>query len=88
MNESQDIKRTDVLFDKIAELIEQARKRVATTVNIAEVYTKYHIGRYIVEDEQQGPPKAFYVRRGKLLCESCTVFLVEGIKGTKGGVVL
>ena len=53
MNEIQETKRIDALYDKIAELIEQARKHVATTVNLTEVYTKYHIGQYIVEDEQQ-----------------------------------
>ena len=33
------------LFDKIVSLIEQARARVATAVNTAEVYTKFHIGQ-------------------------------------------
>ena len=42
------------LFQKVVDLITQARKRVATTVNIAEVYTKFHIGQYIVEYEQGG----------------------------------
>ena len=50
----------DKLFDKISALIEDARQRVATTVNIAEVYTKYNVGRYIVEDEQNGNYKAGY----------------------------
>ena len=48
------------LFDKISALIEEARQRVSTTVNIAEVYTKYNVGRYIVEDEQEGGYKAGY----------------------------
>ena len=48
------------LFDKISVLIEEARRRVSTTVNIAEVYTKYNVGRYIVEDEQEGNYKAGY----------------------------
>ena len=48
------------LFDKISALIEEARQRVSTTVNIAEVYTKYNVGRYIVEDEQEGDCKAGY----------------------------
>ena len=48
------------LFDKISALIEEARRRVSTTVNIAEVYTKYNVGRYIVEDEQEGNYKAGY----------------------------
>lgn len=32
-------KRTDNLFEKIAELIEQVRTKVVTAVNTAEVYT-------------------------------------------------
>lgn len=51
---------TDALFEKISALIEESRKRVATAVNVAEVYTKYEIGRYIVEDEQDGNYKAAY----------------------------
>lgn len=60
MNEIQDTKRTDALFEKVAKLIEQARLHVASAVNVAEVYTKYHIGQYIVEDEQQGQYRAQY----------------------------
>lgn len=52
--------RLDGLFEKVSELIEQARKTVATTVNLAEVYAKYQIGRYIVENEQQGESRAQY----------------------------
>ncbi len=33
---------------------------MVTAVNIAEVYTKYEIGRYIVEDEQEGKARAAY----------------------------
>lgn len=50
----------DTLFLKVADLISQARKRVATAVNVAEVYTKYHIGQYIVEYEQKGETRAEY----------------------------
>lgn len=50
----------DPLFQKVADLIEQARKRVVTAANIAEVYTKYHIGQYIVEYEQKGNIRAQY----------------------------
>lgn len=58
--EIQDTSRIDALFERISALIEQARQRVATTINIAEVYTKYSIGQYIVEDEQQGEQRAQY----------------------------
>ena len=46
--------RIDALFDKIAILIEQSRQFVANAVNVAEVKTRYEVGRYIYEDEQQG----------------------------------
>ena len=52
--ETQNSSRIDALFERISTLLEQARQRVATTINIAEVYTKYSIGQYIIEDEQQG----------------------------------
>lgn len=50
----------DALFERISALIEESRKEVATAVNIAEVYTKYEIGRYIVENEQKGKARAAY----------------------------
>ena len=58
--EIQETARIDALFEKVSALINQARKHVATTINVAEVYTKYHIGQYIVEDEQQGKARAEY----------------------------
>jgi predicted nuclease of restriction endonuclease-like (RecB) superfamily len=48
------------LFNKIAELIETARQKVATAVNLTMVYTYFEIGRTIVEDEQQGKIRATY----------------------------
>ena len=36
---------------------------MATAVNVAEVYTKYEIGRYIVEDEQEGKYRAAYGKK-------------------------
>lgn len=48
------------LFNQVSGLIEQARSYVRTSVNTAEVYTKYFIGKYIVEYEQQGNARAQY----------------------------
>ena len=48
------------LFEQITALIEQSRQRIATAVNVAEVHTKYQIGQYIVEEEQQGNNMAAY----------------------------
>lgn len=50
----------DSLFNKVSSLIEQGRMRVAAAMNVAEVYTKYQIGRYIVEEEQSGNKRAEY----------------------------
>lgn len=57
---NNDLKNNDLLYDKVAQLIEQARKQVATAVNLAMVHTYFEIGRMIVEDEQQGKQKAQY----------------------------
>jgi len=73
-NEIQDTARMDVLFERISDLIEQARRRVMTSVNIAEVYTKYSIGQYIVEEEQQGNARAEY---GKQVLKELSVRLTE-----------
>ena len=48
------IKREDALFGHISKLIDEAHKHVKTTVNTTMVYTYYGVGKYIVEDEQQG----------------------------------
>ena len=73
-NEIQEATRIDALFERISELIEQARRRVVTTANIAEVYTKYSIGQYIVEDEQQGNARAEY---GKQVLKDLSKRLTE-----------
>lgn len=48
------------LYNKIACLLEEARRKVASAVNIAMVYTYFEIGRIIVEDEQNGNSRAEY----------------------------
>lgn len=58
MNDIQ--KREDTLFDRVSQLIEAARTRVKTTIDTAMVYTYYGVGKYIVEDEQQGQERAEY----------------------------
>ena len=67
-------KREESLFERISALIDEARKRVVTTVNIAEVYTKYSIGQYIVEDEQQGEYRAQY---GKQILKGLSTYLTQ-----------
>ena len=72
MNDIQ--KCEDTLFERISALIDKARQRVVTTVNVAEVYTKYSIGQYIVEDEQQGKDRAQY---GKQVLQNLSAKLTE-----------
>lgn len=62
MENNQQIERIDTLFERIAELIEQSRQYVAKAVNTAMVATYFGIGRYIVEDEQDGNYRAAYGR--------------------------
>lgn len=55
-----EIQQSKELYDKIAVIVEQARHKAATAVNLAMVYAYYEAGRYIVEDEQQGEQRAEY----------------------------
>lgn len=50
------------LFDRIADLIESSRKKVASTINLTMVYTYFEIGRMIIDDEQQGSLRAEYAK--------------------------
>ena len=55
----QEATRIDALFERISTLIEQARNVVVHTAKTAEVKTRYEVGRYIFEDEQQGERAAY-----------------------------
>ena len=72
--EIQDTIRIDALFERISAIIEQGRRHVVTAANIAEVYTKYGVGRYIVEDEQEGKYRAQY---GKQVMKAISFRLTE-----------
>lgn len=52
--------RAEQLADKIESLITEARQKIASVANTAQVYTYYEIGRYIIEDEQGGKVRAEY----------------------------
>lgn len=73
MNDIQETKRTEALFERIAILIEQSRQFVTSTVNITEVKTRYEVGRYIFEDEQKGERAAY----GKQILKNLSVRLIE-----------
>ena len=75
----QEKQRVEDLFSRIASLIETSRARVVTAVNVAEVYTKYEIGRYIIEDEQGGSIRAQYGKKVlKELSEKLTCRFGDG----------
>jgi predicted nuclease of restriction endonuclease-like (RecB) superfamily len=74
MNDNNIQQDNQPLYLHIAQLIEQSRQRIATIVNTAMVYTYYEIGRYIVEDEQQGNYRAEY---GKAILKDVSKRLTE-----------
>jgi predicted nuclease of restriction endonuclease-like (RecB) superfamily len=74
MDKNDNLATDNQLFGKVAELIELARKKVATTVNLTMVHTYFEIGRMIVEDEQQGKERAGY---GKTVLKGLSARLVE-----------
>lgn len=67
-------KREDSLFERISALIEEARKRVKTTIDTTMVYTYYGVGQYIVDDEQQGEQRAQY---GQAVLKKLSVRLTD-----------
>ena len=64
----------NALFEKIASVIEEARRRASTAINLSEVYAKFNVGRYIVEDEQGGKERATY---GKQVLEQLSKKIEE-----------
>ena len=50
----------NLLFYSIKEIVQKSRERVFRTINGTLLETYWHIGRIIVEDEQQGKSKAEY----------------------------
>jgi predicted GNAT family N-acyltransferase len=47
-------------YNRVAELLKEARKNVVQTINKTMVYTYFEIGRMIVEEEQNGKERAEY----------------------------
>ncbi|STZ09707.1 Uncharacterized conserved protein [Moraxella caviae] len=49
-----------LLSERVAELLAQARERIASQVNQTMVLTYFEIGKMIVEEEQNGNKRAEY----------------------------
>ena len=59
-------------FEKVAQIIEQARRHIGRTANLTMCVTYFEIGRMIVEEEQCGKARAAY---GKKLLTGLSTFL-------------
>ena len=71
------------LYNKIASILEESRKLVASTVNTAMVQTYFEIGRLIVEEEQHGNIRAEYGKETlKKLSEKLTANYGKGFSVT------
>lgn len=58
MNEIE--KSTENFYNKVKELLKQARTTVVQTVNKTMVITYFEIGKMIIEEEQKGKERAKY----------------------------
>lgn len=47
-------------FEKVGQILEQARANAKTAVNLSMVYAYYEIGKNIIEEEQNGKERADY----------------------------
>ena len=74
MKQDIQLQQIDTLYEKISTIINNARQMVVTTINTAEVYAKYEIGKYIVENEQKGNYRAQY---GKAVLSALSTKLTE-----------
>jgi hypothetical protein len=71
------------LFSDIAAIIQQSRQQVQLAVNSAMVHCYWHIGRLIVEHEQQGQARAAYGKRQlEALSEQLTRQFGKGFDAT------
>ncbi len=50
----------DSLYQQVSQLVQQARQQLQRSVNTLMVQTYWHIGRVIIEHEQQGESRAAY----------------------------
>lgn len=58
-NDFQNIS-TESFFNRVADLLKQARRSIVTSVNSTIVHTYFEIGKMIVEEEQAGKERAEY----------------------------
>lgn len=70
-------------YNKVANLLKEARESVVRTVNKTMVYTYLEIGRMIIEEEQNGKERAEYGKQIlKELSRSLTLEFGKGFSVT------
>ena len=77
MNKLISTENSNVLFERVVSILEQARSNVVRTVNSQMVIAYWMIGREIVDEEQQGASRAEY---GKRLIEDLSSRLTKRYK--------
>ena len=71
------------IVKNVIDLLENARKKVVTTVNQTMVLTYFEIGRMIVEEEQKGENRAEYGKKIlEILSEKLTEIYKKGFSVT------
>ena len=60
---AQFIMKDEKLYNNIKSLIEAAKNFVVHNINTTLVYTNYHIGKMIIDDEQHGKERANYAEK-------------------------
>lgn len=73
-NQTGIAKTADVLYKNIAEILDESRRAAYRAVNFAMTQSYWHIGRIIVEEEQNGKDRAEY---GKFLIKELAKRLTE-----------
>ena len=65
------------LFERVGNILEQARSNAKTAVNLSMVYAYYEIGKTIIEEEQNGKERADY---GKYILKGLSEYLTENME--------
>ena len=58
-----ELQRIDSLYENISNLIDKARESASKTISTTEVYCKYGIGKFIIENELYGKYRASYGKK-------------------------
>jgi len=71
---SQVLKNSEDFFEKITDLLKNARKKTVYSINQTMVYTYFEIGKIIIEEEQKGRKRAEY---GKQIIKELSQKLIK-----------